>query len=1077
VLFLAAPLLAQHRTGNIHGIVVDEEGNPLPGVTVTLTGQNTAALTQVTSAEGKFRFLSLFPAIDYSVRMELGGFKTKIEEGIIVGTGKNTNLELVMSMGAIEEEVTVTAVSPVVDPKKTEISTTLTYEALQSLPSARDPWVILQMTPAIEMDRENVGGNESGQQSQYFALGGSGNNDTWTMDGVNITDPAASGASPTYYDYDVFEEMNITIGGADVEQHTGGVSLNFVSRRGGNRVSLGGRFYYTESEFQALPPSAIPKDGSLDDYYDSATDTWSGITPTQWDELQAIFGEGLGYNSIRDIKDFGFNVGGPILKDKLWWWGSYGVQEIKTTVINGSNDDTFLNNYAFKVNLQLVPENRFEFFIHSGDKKKYGRGSSSTYPAGRNQHGKYHFGDPIMKFQDEHMFGDNLFVSAKFGLTDTGFGLWPRDDPDLTDWRFYDVENQLYTRSWWFMTARPNLQFTLHGTYFNDNLFGASHEVKAGFEWRNARNQSVSGSGAGNMRYNYNYHYPTVNWSGIDPVIDTDPTQDIMRNELGIDIRRLYFYRGTWMRGPEGVYHLSGFLQDVIAMGRFTLKLGLRYDRQQSYSKGQERRTIFTEDTEETYFENYYEIQQRHLESGLDAAILGIFPGIVIPEIKRSDTAEASNFSPRIGLTWDVTGDGKTIAKLSGALYSQRMPSWFSYRFLRGGAGGGINFWWHDANSDDIVNFSELYWADYSDPERTAYPAFSGSTFVGNYAREENLMWSGYDFTDPGATTDPWYILDPDWSSGNTYEVIATVEREVFTDFALAFDFTWRKYNKWWRERDYADFFGGRLLSRSDYVQAPNPVPTNYTPPGATEPLDLYEAEGRYIYVWDAGVNDVYGWYVTNTPADYYHIYMGFNIRATKRLSNKWMLMGSFTWQDAKIYWGADYPENPTNQWSRDGKLYAYEISGGRMFSHWMIKAQGLYQLPYDLNVSFTFNARQGHIVNESVTIQDNTSPNPANRSANIDLRPWGANRLPTFWNLNMRLEKILRIGDIGKVYLMIDAFNVFNSSILNRMRNISTGRIYVHNTPPTFSADSRSGEPMEVLNPRVFRFGLRFQF
>jgi hypothetical protein len=93
-------------------------------------------------------------------------------------------------------------------------------------------------------------------------------------------------------------------------------------------------------------------------------------------------------------------------------------------------------------------------------------------------------------------------------------------------------------------------------------------------------------------------------------------------------------------------------------------------------------------------------------------------------------------------------------------------------------------------------------------------------------------------------------------------------------------------------------------------------------------------------------------------------------------------------------------------------------------------------------------------------------------------LRPAGANRLPTFWNLNLRLEKILRVGDIGKIYLMVDAFNVFNNSILNRMRDISNGTIYTDTAVPyTFSAASRSGEPNEVLNPRVFRFGLRFQF
>ena len=151
----------------------------------------------------------------------------------------------------------------------------------------------------------------------------------------------------------MFEEINVTIGGANVESQTVGVGINFVSRRGENRITLGGRFYYTESRFQATP---------------------SGST---YDEIEARF-PGYGYNQIRDIKDFGFNLGGPILKDKMWAWGSYGVQEIKTKVMNGSNDDTSLNNYAAKVNIQLIPENRLELFVHAGDKKKYGRGSGSS---------------------------------------------------------------------------------------------------------------------------------------------------------------------------------------------------------------------------------------------------------------------------------------------------------------------------------------------------------------------------------------------------------------------------------------------------------------------------------------------------------------------------------------------------------------------------------------------------------------------------------------------------------------------------------------------------------------------------
>jgi hypothetical protein len=277
---------------------------------------------------------------------------------------------------------------------------------------------------------------------------------------------------------------------------------------------------------------------------------------------------------------------------------------------------------------------------------------------------------------------------------------------------------------------------------------------------------------------------------------------------------------------------------------------------------------------------------------------------------------------------------------------------------------------------------------------------------------------------------------------------------------------------------------GGTLLQKSDYVVV-NQIPNSpFTDPNTGEQYDLHDAGGKDIYGWRAGINDVYGWYTTNTPTDYYDTYIGFDIRAIKRLSNKWMLMGSFTLQDQKNYWGDTYPLNPSNAWAYDGKLYGYQIGGGsgkmsmRVFSRWMFKAQGLYQLPYDFNVSFTFNARQGHMVDEYISVRDDNAPNPYDTGHTMPMRERGKNRLPTFWNFNLRLEKILRVGDVGKVYLMIDAFNVFNSNILNRQRDINPGTIYLHNTPPTMeNLDIRSGEANEVLNPRVFRFGLRFQF
>ncbi len=1051
-LLLVAPLVAQQRTGRIIGTVVDSDGNPIPGVNVTLLATAGAPMQAITTAEGSFRFLALPPSTGYALKCELEGFKTKTDTGVIVVVGQTTEMRLEMEMGALEEEITVIAVSPVVDTKKTSISTTLNYETLQSLPSARDPWVILQMTPSVQVDRENVGGNESGQQASFVALGGDGDNDTWTMDGVNITDPAATGASPTYYDYDVFEEINVTIGGADVESHTGGVSINFVSRRGENRITFGGRFYYTESAFQAKP------------------------TGEDYEEIEKVF-PGYGYNQIRDIKDFGFNVGGPFLKDKVWWWASWGTQDIKTRVMNGSKDDTLLVNMAGKINIQIIPENRLELFIHAGDKKKYGRGSGSTYPAGRNQHGKYHFGSPIIKIQDEHMFGDSFFVSAKYGFTDAGFGLWPADDEDLTKMRTYDSANQLYTYYSWFMTQRPNTQMTLHGTYFNDDLLGASHELKMGVEYIHRYDTWTSGN-AGNLRYNYNYNSALVDWDG-------NGTRDIMIDEFGIDLRRFYIYRGTWEGGPEGTHHISGFLSDTATWGRLTLKFGLRYDRQQCYTEGDYRKTILTEDSDAQYWESYYEIQQRHLAPGLDQAILNIFPGIQIDAVPRTDTVAWQFLSPRLAMTYDITGDGKTIAKLSAAIYGHRMSSWPAYLWQNGGAGGGLNFYWHDANGDDVANFNELYWADYTQTARPSYRAFDDNgNFIGNWDLSENLNWSGFDPADPSAQTAPWYNVDPNWQGSRTYEALASLERELMPDFMVGADFTIRKYNQWWVERDYADEFGGRLLSKSDYIEAPNTVPTSYTSPDG-ESIELGEAAGKPFYVWKAGTNDVYGWYATNTPKDYYDIYWGLSFRFTKRLSNRWMLNGSFTYQDQANYWGADWPLNPTNQWAQDGKLFAYTLGassgkyGMRVFSTWMFKAQGLYQLPMDFNVSFTFNAREGHILDQYISVadyeMDEAIYSPYTTGATVMRAEAGEARMPTFWNLNMRLEKILRIGDTGRIYLMVDAFNVFNVNILNRARDDNPGTIYLHSG--AFSKNTRSAEPNEVLNPRVFRFGVRFQF
>ena len=140
--------------------------------------------------------------------------------------------------------VDVTSETPVIETKKQTVSTNVNLDELQNIPSARDPWVVLQTVPGIVVDRVNVGGAESGQQSNYQAKGANPDQNTWNMDGIAITDMGSLGASPTYYDFDMFQEMQVTTGGADPANATPGVQLNFVLRSGTSKWRGTTRYYF-----------------------------------------------------------------------------------------------------------------------------------------------------------------------------------------------------------------------------------------------------------------------------------------------------------------------------------------------------------------------------------------------------------------------------------------------------------------------------------------------------------------------------------------------------------------------------------------------------------------------------------------------------------------------------------------------------------------------------------------------------------------------------------------------------------------------------------------------------------------
>ena len=300
---------AQQQTGEIFGKVTDASGAVLPGATVTLTGPSLLQpLTAVTSETGSFQFPRLEVGT-YNVRFELTGFKTVIKEGLRVTVGFSANASTQLGVSAVQETVTVTGATPVVDMKETGTKQTFTLEQLQSIPSARDPWVILQQTAGIAMDRENIGGNMSGQQSNYVSRGGNPTNNKWSIDGVDMTDLAATGSSSVYYDFDAFQEMTINTGGVDVTQQTGGVGINLVTKSGTDRFRGSSRLFDTNHRTEA-----------------------NNITDAQRNQ-----GASSG-NPIQDVQDYGFEIGGPLKKGKAWIWGAFGKQLVDVGVLERSEE-------------------------------------------------------------------------------------------------------------------------------------------------------------------------------------------------------------------------------------------------------------------------------------------------------------------------------------------------------------------------------------------------------------------------------------------------------------------------------------------------------------------------------------------------------------------------------------------------------------------------------------------------------------------------------------------------------------------------------------------------------------------
>jgi len=1060
LLLLPLSLPAQLRTGHIRGTIADKEGNPLPGVAVTLTGPQTAKLTTVTNASGSYRFASLYPATGYAVKAELEGFKTANRAGVIVTVGVNSAIDFVLEVGKIEEQVTVTAGTPLVDVRGTMEASHFGRYELQSLPTTRDPWAILQLVPSVMLDRENVGGNESGRQASFVAKGDDANgaNNVWAVDGIDVTDPSVLGASAVLYDFDAFEELNVTTGGAaDVAIPTAGIALNIVTRRGGDKLGLSCRFYLTDNYFQS----------------DNLTDALraQGVANT---------------NRIQQIKDLGVSLGGPIFKDRIWWWGAYGIQDIFNYTIYNTKDQAQLSNYHFKINARPFSGNRFEAMVMSGAKDIYGLDASAAKPEGNHLAGLTAWGNPIFAVRDEQLVNPNFLLSLKYAYNKTGTVSRPSVDETMANPVTWNVGTQTYVpyssgygRSWdWSQVSRPRRNFQVMATLFRDSALGASHEIKGGLEFSTRQETSQSG---------YGQNFEVLR--GF-----TDPLIDLGEGLVVPPASYQYFRFGRENRENARVKQVSGYLQDTITKGRFTLVVGLRLDRQ-TPSLG-----ALTLQTVKSTSAAWASLFKTDLLSALNSKCPPLAVRAVNPKYYWS------TWSPRLGLNWDITGDGKTVAKLALSQYGDAMTlGAHAPRPL--GTGGGMGFWMNDTDGDGTIELGEVFWQYSSGHPDTPYQLYAlydadGSlstaaeaALVGGFESDAYIAGNYWDFnwSNPSAvdyenlTTFFRNDIDPDAknvkSSPRTREVLLALEREVLPNLALSLSATYRRYDDFdWAKPFYpADLYPETpdlvIDNTQEWYTAAGTIPASVVIGGET--FSLKDAAGKTWYLPNEG-------YPGETPyrmvdkSDAYRTYIGLDLVVTKRLAGRWFLNASFTLQDQRVHWGDSYID-PTNKWALDGQAFGNWGGGSvgktavQMYARWMTKISGLYQLPWGFDISGTLTAREGWKIPNYITLAYAGDTWPGLYKSNtIYLETPGKDSLPAYANLSLRLEKKITIG-AGRMYLMADVFNVLNSATVLRAYDANIGTYYVDTGESVANPTYRLYN--EILNPRVWRFGVRFEF
>lgn len=950
-LLLATSGLAQFQSGNIYGKVQSKDGAPLPGVTVTLTGIG-APQTSVTDTQGNFRFINLSPG-GYALKGELSGYGSVTRAGINVRVAQNADVTLTLNP-ALNEAITVTAEAPVLDVRKTGTGIDVSKVELEKVPTGRDPWVILQQAPGVLLDRINVGGNMSGQQSVYVSKGAMSADSSWNVDGVNVTDFGATGSTPTYYDFDSFEEMQLTTGGSDPRIETPGVQINMVTKRGTNDFKGTARWYQTNNSWQTKP--SIPS-------------------------------EARGYlslvNQIDRGEDRGVELGGPIAKDKAWFWGAVSRQNVNlltaslTTSGARGTDKTLLQDENLKLNAQPFASNSFVVTDMYGEKVKLGRNVGATRPpeAAWNQGNVYSGGgagslrNPTMwKAEDTQIFGPSLYLTGLYSQVQGGFGLIADAGAGCKTLScglggpvaFLDTggDGAWHRNFLSFQSQRPQHQARVDGSQFF-NTGALSHELKFGFGYRHATVQSFS-------TWPQNQFTTTAVSCGADCPGDTG----------GVQLTR------PFNPGYDAKYE-DAYIGDTMLLGNLTVQASARYDQQRG--------------------SNFAGVQPANptVPSLLPNASYGAVSGL-----------KWSNVSPRIGLTYALGSQNRTL--LRGA-YNRYVSQLDSGTVTAAGAAqySYLYYYFDDQNGDHIAQPGEI---DF------------------NYGL---VASGGVDPVNPGAPFQSFTRWASNLKAPHTDEVILGWEQELLTNFSVGVNGTWR------RMADFVQTVGEHTRGAGDYYGPADYVPatpiTTTLPTGQSVTIPYYVLSGprptyfvvrnRPDYTQNYKSLDLFA---TKRMSDRWML------RGNLTLQDWTQQIGPAAIIDPTLQ--RDPATGSCTSCPGTSDVLIGSGNGSGQFanvyinSKWSYNATAVYQIPViETTLGLNLSGRQGYAL---PYVYRATAPHGEGfKFLQATSRPTEF-RNPNVHELDLRLGKDLAIHGRG-ITLSIDAFNVLNSQTVLQ-RNVS---------------------------------------